>query len=265
MFFEGDSCDRLAAAMSRAHPVASREETIAAILGESERPGRVPLRNVFLQLGPRGPGARPGPMAEIVRRGRERTLEQYLLAVTLATGHPHDVNRDSRIWARAVGLPESASGRAAVSRSWSLLRELKLVRVARRKRLASVTLLREDGSGAPYTHPSQDRRPSYLQLPFEYWFDDFYTKLSLAAKAILLIALSLPDRFPLPTARTADWYGISESTAARGLRELRDAGLLTVEREEKTAPLAPKGYTLVNFYTLQPPFGPKKTLPWRKP
>ncbi len=204
-------------------------------------------------------------MAEIVRRGRERTLEQYLLAVALATGHPHDVNRDSRIWARAVGLPENASGRAAVSRNWAFLRNLKLVRVARKKRLASVTLLREDGSGAPYTHPSKDRRPSYLQLPFEYWLDGYHTRLSLAAKTMLLIALSLPDRFPLPGARAPSWYGISESTAARGFRELREAGLLTVEREEKTAPLAPEGYTLVNFYTLQPPFGPQSTRPWKKP
>jgi hypothetical protein len=245
-------------------PVASQTETIAAILRESERHGRVPLRNAFVQLGQRGPAARPGPMAEIVRRGRERTLEQYLLAVTWATGAPHDVNRDSRIWARAVGLPPDASGRAAVSRSWSLLRELKLVRVTRRRRLASITLLREDGSGGRYTHPSQDRKASYLRLPFEYWSDDYYLTLSLAAKAMLLIALSLPDRFPLPTSRVPDWYGISESTAARGFRELRSADLMKVEREEKTAPLAPKGYTLVNFYTLQPPFGPKSAIPSRK-
>jgi hypothetical protein len=247
------------------HPVASRKETIAAILRESERPGRVPLRNSFVQLGGRGPEAKPGPMAEIVRRGRERTLEQYLLAVTFATGHPHDVNRDSRIWARAVGLPESASGRAAVSRSWTLLRELSLVEVARRKRLASITLLREDGSRAAYSHPSQDRRPSYLQLPFEYWLDDYHVALSLAAKAMLLIALSLPDRFPLPAARAPGWYGISESTATRGFRELRDAKLLVTERVEKPAPLAPKGYTLVNFFTLQPPFGPQSKRPWKKP
>jgi hypothetical protein len=247
--------------MPKAHPIASRTETIAAILDESARPDRVPLRSGFLQIGGRGAAAKPGALAEIVRRGRERTLEQYLLAVTWGTGHPHDVNRDSRIWARAVGLPESASGRAAVSRSWSLLRDLQLVKVTRRKRLASVTLLREDGSGKPYTHPSKDgRSASYLQLDFAYWRDGYHEKLSLAAKAMLLIALSLPDHFPLPTARAPDWYGISESTAARGFRELRAAGLLEVERVEKKAPLAPKGYTLVNFYTLQAPFGPKATL-----
>jgi hypothetical protein len=196
-------------------------------------------------------------MAEIVRRGRERALEQYLLAVTWGSAAPYDVTRDSRIWARAVGLPDNASGRAAVSRSWSLLRELRLVRVTRRKRLASVTLLREDGLGRAYSHPSKDPRPSYLQLPFGYWEDNYHVSLSLPAKAMLLIALSLPDKFSLPASRAPDWYGVSESTAARGFRELRDARLLTVERVEKTAPLAPKGYTLVNFYTLQPPFGPK--------
>ncbi len=201
-------------------------------------------------------------MAEIVRRGRDRTLEQYLLAVTWATGKPYDVTRDSRIWGRALGLPDTPAGRATVSRSWSLLRDLKLVRVRRKKRLASITLLREDGSGAPYTHPSQEISPSYLQLPFEYWKEGFHERLSLAGKAMLLIALSLPDHFPLPTVRAPDWYGISDSTATRGFRELRDLGVLAVDRIEKTAPLAPKGYTLVNFYTLQAPFGPKATLPY---
>jgi len=123
-----------------------------------------------------------------------------------------------------------------------------------------VTLLREDGSGAPYAHPGEGsgsgKRDPYLQLPFAYWLDGYYDRLQLPAKAMLLIALSLPRRFPLPAERAPDWYGISASTAERGLRELRNEGLLRTEREAKSAPLAPEGYTLVNFYTLNPPFEP---------
>jgi len=79
-------------------------------------------------------------------------------------------------------------------------------------------------------------------------------ELSLPAKAMLLIALSLPARFPLPAERAPNWYGISETTARRGFRELRQKGLITVDKEYKEAPLAPMGYTAVNFYTLQAPF-----------
>lgn len=199
-------------------------------------------------------------MSEIVRRGRDTAWEQYALAVAWASSAPWDVRRDSRIWARAVGLPADASGRSAVSRNWGFLSDQRLVTVERSKRLAKITLLREDGSGHRYLHhPAQDRTPRYLQLPFEYWFDGYHRDLSLAAKALLLIGLSLPNRFPLPAERAPTWYGLSESTTRRGFRELRDKGLITVTREYKEAPLAPEGHTRVNFYTLAPPFGPKPT------
>lgn len=246
----------------KTHPVATRQETVAAILAESERPGRTPLRRGFVQLGGLGKKAKPGPLAEIVRHGRPRALQLYLLAVTWGTGPPHDIIKDSRIWARAIGLPDTPSGRAAVSRNWTFLKSLKLVEVTRYKRLAKVRLLREDGSGRPYGHPGNDKSASYLQLSFKYWEDGFYERLSLAATAMLLIALTQPDHFSLPTERAPDWYGISESTATRGFRELREADLLAVNRVEKTAPLAPKGFTLVNHYTLLAPFGPKAFVSW---
>lgn len=243
--------------MSTDRPIASRASTIQAILRESNRPGKVPVRKGFVQGGDREhPTA--GPLAAIVQRGREKTLEQYLLGLTWASHEPWDVRKDSRIWARAIGLPPDDSGRSAVSRNWSFLKRLNLVEVRRKNRLAEVTYLREDGSGRPYEHhPSQDRNPGYLTLPFGYWADGYYEELSLAAKAMLLIARDLPDHFPLPSERAPDWYGISERTARRGFRELREKNLITVAKEYKEAPLAPEGYTAVNFYTLLPPFGPK--------
>ncbi len=239
-------------------PIASQDATVVAILKESKRPDKVPFRNGFVQRGVRG-NPKPGPLSPIVSRGREKAFDQYLLAVAWASREPFDVRKDSRIWARGIGLATDESGRAAVSRNWSFLSELQLVEVEREKRLAKVTLLREDGSGRKYRdHPGTDRKPGYLTLPFEYWTAGLYMNLSLAAKAMLMIALSLPNRFPLPAERAPDWYGISESTARRGFRELREKGLLTVEKEFKEAPLAPEGYTAVNFYNLLPPFGPER-------
>lgn len=241
--------------MSDPGPTATTDETIQAILEESQRPGKAPLRSTFCQQG-RGRSTRPGPLATFVRRGRESALNQFLLLLAWASAAPFDVRRDSRVWARAVGLAADASGRAAVSRNWQFVAEQNLIEVARKGRLANVRLLREDGSGEDYTHPGATSA-SYLRLPFAYWTDGHHSSLSLPGKALLLIALSLPDDFSLPPERGADWYGISPSTVERGLRELRHADLLRARRVRKSAPLAPEGYTFVNLYTLAAPYGPK--------
>jgi DNA-binding transcriptional ArsR family regulator len=243
--------------MTLDRPIATQTSTLQAILDEAGRPGKVPIRKGFVQRGDRR-APKPGPLATIVARGRNRALDQYLIGLALASSGPWDVRRDSRIWARALGLSADDSGRSAISRNWAFLQELDLVRVERKQRLARVTFLREDGSGALYEHhPSQDRKPAYLTIPFAYWTDGWFKSLSLPAKAMLLIARDVPDHSPLPSERMPTWYGISERTARRGLRELREAGLVAVSKEFKEAPLAPEGYTAVNYYTLQPPVGPK--------
>lgn len=234
-------------------PTASRHDTILAILDESKRPGRVPIRHSFCQR-PRGSETRPGPLAEFVRRGRESALDQFLLLLAWASKAPHDVRRDSRIWARAVGLAADESGRAGVSRNWRLAKSLNLIEVERASRLARVTLLREDGSGAKYTHPGTARSP-YMRLPFAYWTEKHYETLTLPGKALLLVAHTLQDDFTLPADRGPAWYGMSPSTVERGLRELRRNDLLRAHRVRINAPLAPEGYTFVNRYTLTGPYG----------
>jgi hypothetical protein len=224
-------------------------------LEESQRPGKVPLRVAFCQRG-HGPQTEPGLLAQFSRRGRESALDQYLLALAWASKSPFDVARDSRIWARACGLGTGESGRAAVSRNWKFMRSIGLVEVERRGRLASVKLLREDGSGESYVHPGTLKQ-RYFRLPFEYWTEGDYHRLTLPGKVLLLVALSLPDQFYLPADRGPGWYGMSASTIERGLRELRRQGILNAVRERRIAPLAPEGFTIVNLYTLEPPFGPK--------
>lgn len=236
-------------------PTATTDDTIRAILGESQRPGKVPLRSAFCQQG-RGRSTAPGPLALFVRRGRESALDQYLLLLAWASAAPFDVRRDSRVWARAVGLAADASGRAAVSRNWQFLADQSLISVERKGRLANVRLRREDGTGHDYTHPSVTKS-AYLRLPFDYWNNGYHGSLSLPGKALLLIALTLRDDFTLPPERGPAWYGISPSTVERGLRELRRADLLRARRVRKSAPLAPEGYTFVNLYTLAAPFSTK--------
>jgi hypothetical protein len=151
-----------------------------------------------------------------------------------------------------IDLPATAS--PMISKAWARLEELKLIRRGRRGQLASITVLKEDGSGSGYTHPGGSRDDPYLRLPFDYWEDGWDTNLSLPGKAALLIALSQPEWFGLPEERAQDWYGLSGDTLGRGLAELRRALVLEARPYFKKAPLAPAGYTKQLQYRLRPPF-----------
>jgi hypothetical protein len=163
------------------------------------------------------------------------------------------------VWARALGLGNYRSAGTLISKSWSWLEEERLIFTQRRGRLREVKLLHEDGSGQPYRHPGEqgaESRGHYFKLPYAYWRGSFQNRISLPAKAVLLIAISLRDDFVLPTERGAQWYGLSRDTVRKGLRDLRLLGLLTFREERKEAPLSAHGYTLERHYTLQEPFRP---------
>ena len=186
-------------------PPPSQEDTLAALLGSSQRDA-MPLRYVFAQQSGETDELVPAPLARIVRRGVASALEQYLLLHARAAGREdrdsgemhYDVALESGVWARALGLPNDESGRRTVQRNWKALAELGLVRIERSGRLLAVTLLHEDGSGSPYTHPGATRDGRYIKLPYSYWLDGYSSQLKLPGKALLLIALMLPDWFSLP-------------------------------------------------------------------
>lgn len=235
-------------------PVASPQETIAALLGRSQRKGNaVPIRRSFVQQGPQRKPV-PGPLARLVRNRDERGLDLYLLLHAVASAEPWDVTESASVWARTLGLYVPGSAESAVSKTWGRLEKQNLIRRARKKRRTSVTLLDEDGSGTPYRHPAG--MEPYLKLPYQYWLaeEHWYQELKLPEKAILLIALSLPREFVLPVEKAPTWYGISTDTAGRGLRALRAEGLLSMRKEFKKAPLAPQGYTEQLVYSLRSPF-----------
>lgn len=96
-----------------------------------------------------------------------------------------------------------------------------------------MVLLDEGGHDEPYTR-SATRKERYLKVPHAYWTDSLHLKLSLPAKVMLLIALSLDDGFPLPVARAKDWYGISSDTVKLGrqhLAELANLNLINVDEQ----------------------------------
>jgi DNA-binding transcriptional ArsR family regulator len=166
-------------------------------------------------------------------RSNER-LDLFLLIHCVTTRADWSVTHRSETWGRAAGISFAANGTAsaAVSRHLHKLKELKLISTEPHGRMTKITKLLEDGSGDPYTLPSGDkegsRKSTYFKVPFAYWEQHYYRKLSMPAKTMLLILMSQrKPSFALHKAREyALWYGVSPSTVGRGIEELKNKRLL---------------------------------------
>lgn len=245
---------RAATRTSPPPPPLARHETITDLLDQAKR-AAVPIRRTFVQQG-RGRETRPGPLASFVASHDTRGLDAYLLIHALASAGEWDCTYPSGTWVRAFGLTDTAempSARGAVSKITRRLADKKLIVRSRSGRTSALTLLREDGSGEPYEHPAKAKEP-YLQLPHAYWLDEHYQQLSLPAKAMLIVALSLPDDFYLPAERAKRWYGVSEDSAARGLRELEKKNLLDWRQRWVKNQRSDTGWIEQRHYTLLDPY-----------
>lgn len=239
--------------MNRPEP-ASQEVLRRLLRGRGSKRNFVPVSRAFLQV-PR-PGGGAGPLAAFVSSRRKRALDLYLLIHAVASSPPYDVTLPARIWAQALGMPVNASSTVTISTTLTWLEEMKLIQTSRVANARRIVLLADDGSGVPYQHPAlaaMPERAGYFKLSFEYWLERWHTSLDLPATAVLLIALSLPERFVLPQRHGAKWYGISRDTLQRGLKSLRDFGLLTYVPASKAAPAAPMGMTVDRIYSLTGP------------
>jgi hypothetical protein len=136
-----------------------------------------------------------------------------------------------------------------MSKTWAELAQYKLIsREGRIRRLANVLPLREDGSGVAYTRPGKSATGTsgYFALPTAYWTEEWDQKLTLPAKAMLLVLLSSTTKRPTLNAdypEIARRFGISERTAGRGATELKEHKLMGVHGQLVAAPRSPIGIT----------------------
>lgn len=205
----------------------------------------------------------PGPFVNLVRAGDHRALVLYFLLVTKASSGTWSSRLPAAAWARALGhpLPNTKGATSSISKTWLRLEHQGLVRRSRVMRLADVTLLKEDGSGQDYTHPAK-AGGQYFKLPLAFWTEGpengqrWYQVLSLPELAMMVIARSLYDGFPLPYERAPEWYGISADTISRGATKLAERGLLDIDARYRKEPLSATGWTVSNHFTLLHPLGP---------
>jgi hypothetical protein len=247
---------------------ATGDETRAALLERSRRKF-APIRKDFVQL-PAGSPIRASMLSTFVNRRDRRALNAYLfiLAIT-SSGDSADgwtTTLPLTVWARAFDTDQTATGAsatAAVSKVLTRLEQRQLITRARRGRArhVQVGLLREDGSGQPYTRPGAGNKERFLTLDNAYWTDGWYEELDLPAIAMLLVALHEKQGFRLPAENAPQWYGWSADTAERGFAQLVENDLLLKEQKLVKAPLSPSGLAQVNEYHLLPPFSSRHPVP----
>jgi hypothetical protein len=241
---------------------ATEDETRAVLLDRSKR-DFAPVNKLFVQAAP-GSASRHGPLATFVHNRDLRGLQAYLLLLgIISSGDSPDgwsTTLPIGVWARAFGTTRDAtpgSAASAVSKVLTRLEQRNLITRERhgRERKIRVTLLREDGTGQPYTRPGKGNKDLFFRLPHVFWREGWHKRLDLPATAMLLVALHEKNNFELPTERVPEWYGWSADTAERGLAALERHRLLTRTTRLKKAPLSPTGLTKVNRYLLRGPFG----------
>jgi hypothetical protein len=215
--------------------MADQQETLAALLGNHV----VRIPRSFVGEHRHGRGS----LAEFVRRHRGRAMDLYLLALAAADGEPDLPPIPAAVWGRALGL-EQGSAAPIVSRLWQWLEGEGLLMGERSGRVKTIRLLG--------TEPS-DRD---LLLASAFFRGNFHNRLSMPAKAVLLVALAENARLQFAE-EGFEIYGLNRDTVRRGLSALRTVGLVRAHLERVPSPLTTHGYVLQRTYLVLPPFATK--------
>lgn len=239
-----------------------RAALLAETLAITGRNG-VPIRTRFVQRSVTEASKDRGSMLSTLVKGRSaNALDAFLLIHAVASAHaPYGAWVAVTNWVRLMELDQrtgtgvGADGKKAARTQWSKLAtklvELRLIRRGHGLHKVGYTLLDESGSGEEYVRPvDHNEHGTWFTVPHMYWLSGFDRTLSLAAKAMLLVALSSKPRFRLPPERVPEWYGFSESTARRGLKELIDAGILEYDQAWRPSASSPTGWAEVRTYYL---------------
>jgi hypothetical protein len=237
-----------------------RSEFVDAMLRSTTRRGS-PVHSSFVQApaGLKGEnrGARLG---QLVRSRSASYLDAFLLIQAMASSNPpYEVWFPAKSWVHALGLNSttgigdqkvSAAARSQWSKIIRRLVELNLIDRHRSSNKMNYVLLNESGDGSPYVRSRTVEQGAWFMIPHAYWTDGHYISMSLAAKAMLLVALSSKKGFELPFARTQEWYGLSTSTAKRGFSELEALGILSYDQDWRPEPKSKTTWAEVRTYRL---------------
>lgn len=188
----------------------------------------------------------PAPLAALAAtkgRGAGVPLKFYLALLWLSAKPPYDTQLAASAWARVLDLPDPDNkGARRIRDAQDRLTELNLITSEVVGGSPNkILLLKEDGSGHPYSVPYETirknqgsaRSDGYFKVPTELWTSGQIQNMNSAALVMLLIVLeeargkNAPQWWSMQTFE--DRFSISKDVRARGTRELKERGLLVVE------------------------------------
>lgn len=215
------------------------------------RRNSTPVRRAFVR-GLEEPRS-ASPLLSLYRGGRSGVvpIKVYLALLWRCSAAPFSTQAPARAWATLLDLddPGGAGARRVRDAITKLAARQLIATESSRGELTSVTLLRDDGTGRTYSIPSSayvkadsGRRGKkvldqhrYFKINSDLWTTGVLQVLSGPALVMLLILLSeggdRGDRIWFSTELFKERYGISPATRAKGIRELVERGLVTVDRE----------------------------------
>lgn len=175
-------------------------------------------------------------LARLLRGGRagDARLKLYLTICLLGVRSPHSVVIVPHQWAEMLELSENeANGVRRIRSALAWLESNKLVQIERESgKNPRVFLLDQSGYGDPYRRPKASGE-LYANIPAGFWRNGWILRTSPPAIAILIVLLQLQHGIEPPDrawVRSPWAYGFSADTWTKGVRQLTELGILSVER-----------------------------------
>jgi hypothetical protein len=173
-------------------------------------------------------------------QGGEVRLKLYLSLLWFACGDRHSVEWQASHWADLLGLPDrDAKGKRRIQEAFGWLQSNRFIVVTQRPgKHPTITILNEDGSGAPYSKPGltavKGGEPTYRQMSHEWWTNGWIAELDGASIVTWLVyqdeSGKQSDFVWLTPDQSLLRYGLSIDTRKKGLRQLRNVGLVEHKR-----------------------------------
>lgn len=215
------------------------------------------------------------PLARMLRGGRggQVRLKLFLSFLWFQTDGARAVQLGypAQVWAELLDLPDpknAGARRINEAQRWLETNGFITVR-AQPGHSNQITVLSEIGDGQPYTPPGraanllrgkpQQQEHLYTQIPAAFWTNGYMAALNGAGLAFFLILLDQygpgsafdPDPVWFSPKVLKERYALSDDTRAKGMRDLKALGLVTVRRQ----PINPNDFDLErirNTYILDP-------------
>jgi hypothetical protein len=233
------------------------------LLADTKR-GFAKVRKAFIQKADEGAG-RASILSIMVKGKKERAFDALMLLLALEPVL-EDTPLPLATWAKMLGSEKKPCSTQSASLAFDTLVNLKLATRHNKGRKVIVAPRLEDGSGNDWDNPGSNQATvgkGYLTIPHDYWTTGLVDRLTFPGKAMFLIMLSettTEQSFAMAAERAPAWYGISERTAERGYKELRDndvdqgVPLLIEHHQYKRDPRSPIGYRTVVHRALTAPY-----------